>query len=268
MGFFDFFRFQESKDEIDEMIEIINTHASKYRSVPIRSDIIEVIREVPRKKFGGLYNDGPQQIGHGQTISQPFIVAMMTDLLQPRKNHRILEIGTGSGYQAAVLSKLVEEVYTVERIRSLAEKTSELLSKKYLNVHCKVDDGFYGWEEHSPYDGIIVTAGAPGIPSPLVQQLKLGGKLIVPIMDDTDSEGVEIIESWRKVAGVDAQLMVINKKEYRKGEEERLSHVDDNLEVDFKSEKSTKQCFFRVFDKFLYEIKPQFGVRFVPLIKH
>jgi protein-L-isoaspartate(D-aspartate) O-methyltransferase len=268
MGLFDFFRFQGSKNEIDEMIETINTHTSTCRSVPIRSDIIEAIREVPRKKFGGLYYDGSQQIGHGQTISQPFIVAMMTDLLQPRKNHRILEVGTGSGYQAAILSKLVEEVYTVEKIRPLAEKTSELLSGKYLNIHCKVADGFYGWKEHSPYDGIVVTAGAPGIPGPLAQQLKPGGKLIIPIMNNADFEGVEIIESWRKVAGVDAQLMVVDKKEYGKDEEKRLPPADDNPKVDFKSEKSTKQCVIRVFDKFLYEIKPQFGVRFVPLTKY
>jgi len=268
MGFFNFFRSRESKNEIDEMIKIINAHTSTYRSTPIRSDILEVIKKIPRKKFGGLHRDGPQPIGHGQTISQPFIVAIMTDLLEPHKDHRILEIGTGSGYQAAILSKLVEEVYTVERIRPLAEKTSKLLSKKYSNVHCKIDDGFYGWEEYSPYDGIIVTASSSGIPSALARQLKPGGKLIIPIINATDFKNVEIIESWRGITNVDAQLMVVDKKEDRSEREEGSSVVDDNLLSDFKSEKSANKCFSCVFDKFLYQIEPQFGVRFVPLINH
>jgi protein-L-isoaspartate(D-aspartate) O-methyltransferase len=150
--------------------------------------VIEAMRSVPRHLFvpGNLqkraYDDTPLPIGHGQTISQPYIVAYMSELLELRKNDRILEVGTGSGYQAAILSAIIGEVYTIEIIEPLAQKAAETFKKTgYTNIHVKTGDGYYGWEEHAPYDGIIVTAAAEHIPPPLIDQLKEGGKIIIPV---------------------------------------------------------------------------------------
>ena len=150
--------------------------------------VIEAMQEVPRNAFVPVesidyaYRDGPLPIGYGQTISQPFIVALMTDLLEPGPNYVILEVGTGSGYQAAILSRLVQKVYTIEIVAPLFEIAKEsLLRLGYNNVESRMGDGYLGWPEHAPFDGIIVTAAAPYIPQPLVKQLRPGGKLVVPI---------------------------------------------------------------------------------------
>jgi len=150
--------------------------------------VIEAFRKVPRHLFvpeqfwSQSYNDHPLPIGEGQTISQPYIVALMTDFLSLSGEEKVLEIGTGSGYQAAILAELGKEVYTVERHRLLAERAERLLKElNYQNVKVLVGDGTKGWEEFSPYQRIMVTASAPDVPQPLFNQLDEMGKLVIPI---------------------------------------------------------------------------------------
>jgi len=137
---------------------------------------------VPQSLISRAYDDGPLPIGHGQTISQPFIVAFMTELLKIKPGSRILEIGTGSGYQAAILACLTDEVYSVEIIEALGlSARKRLQTLGFRNVRLAVADGYYGWEAYAPYDAIIVTAAADYIPPPLVQQLKEGGRMVIPV---------------------------------------------------------------------------------------
>jgi protein-L-isoaspartate(D-aspartate) O-methyltransferase len=150
--------------------------------------VLVAMRQVPRHLFvpvhtrGSAYRDIPLPIGEGQTISQPYIVALMTEMLELTGKERVLEIGTGSGYQAAVLSMLAHEVYTVERLPSLARNAEELLRQLgYTNINVRIGDGTLGWAEHEPHDAIIVTAAPPEIPSPLLDQLADGGRLVAPI---------------------------------------------------------------------------------------
>ncbi|MFQ6676511.1 MAG: protein-L-isoaspartate(D-aspartate) O-methyltransferase, partial [Fidelibacterota bacterium] len=150
--------------------------------------VIKAMKDVPRHLFvdeslwSVAYSDGPLPIGHGQTISQPFIVAYMTDLLQPDSHHVVLEIGTGSGYQAAVLSKLVHHVYTIEIIPELGlEAESRLKRLGYDNITVRIGDGYQGWPEAAPFDRIIVTAAPEEIPKKLVDQLRPGGRMVVPV---------------------------------------------------------------------------------------
>ncbi len=149
--------------------------------------ILEAFKNIPRHLFipeekrSYAYGDYPLSIGWGQTISQPFIVALMTQLLDPEKDEKILEIGTGSGYQSAILAYLGCKVFTVERIPQLAEKAQQILKSLGFKVKIRIGDGTLGWEEESPFDKIIVTAAAKDIPSPLIQQLRIGGRLVMPI---------------------------------------------------------------------------------------
>jgi len=150
--------------------------------------VIAAMKKVPRHLFveealqGQAYSDHPLPIGEKQTISQPYMVALMTEALQLKRNERVLEIGTGSGYQAAVLAELVEKVFSIERIRSLAIRARQLLyGLGYFNVEIKIFDGTYGWMEESPFDAIMVTAGSPDIPYPLIDQLAVGGRLVIPV---------------------------------------------------------------------------------------
>jgi protein-L-isoaspartate(D-aspartate) O-methyltransferase len=137
---------------------------------------------VPAELRARAYDDRPLPIGYGQTISQPYIVALMTEQIQPKPGQRVLEIGTGSGYQAAVLSELVTEVYTIEIVRPLAQRAEGLLRELgYKNVHVKAGDGYKGWPEHAPFDAIIVTAAPDHVPKPLVEQLREGGRMIIPV---------------------------------------------------------------------------------------
>jgi protein-L-isoaspartate(D-aspartate) O-methyltransferase len=151
--------------------------------------VLEALRKVPRHRFvppiwqGRAYTDGPLPIGEGQTISQPYIVALMTELIEPTKKMRVLEIGTGSGYQAAILSECAGEVDSIEVVPALGKKADALLGELgYRNVHVRIGDGYEGWRERAPYDGILLTAAPPGrIPRPLLDQLKPGGRLIAPV---------------------------------------------------------------------------------------
>jgi protein-L-isoaspartate(D-aspartate) O-methyltransferase len=150
--------------------------------------VLQAMRAVPREQFvcdseaPYAYDDSPLPIGEGQTISQPYIVAVMTEAIRPRSGERALEVGTGSGYAAAVLSRLVGEVYTIERVKSLAGAAERRLRDLgYVNVHVRHGDGTRGWPEHAPYDGIIVTAGGPDIPPSLLHQLAVGGRLVMPV---------------------------------------------------------------------------------------
>lgn len=150
--------------------------------------VLAAMERVPRHEFvlatdvDQAYADHPLPIGHGQTISQPYIVALMTELLDLQPGDKVLEIGTGSGYQAAVLAELTDEVYTVEIIPALAASAAERLRRLgYTNVQSKTADGYFGWEECGPFDAIIVTAAPDHVPSPLVQQLKEGGRLVIPV---------------------------------------------------------------------------------------
>ncbi len=150
--------------------------------------VLDAMRKVPREEFVPdnqrpyAYDNRPLPIGHGQTISQPYIVAVMTDLLKPKKTDRVLEIGTGSGYQAAILAELVDSVYSIEIIDPLGAQAAANLKKTgYGAVHTRIGDGYYGWESAAPFDGIVVTAAASQIPAPLIKQLKPGGRMIIPV---------------------------------------------------------------------------------------
>jgi protein-L-isoaspartate(D-aspartate) O-methyltransferase len=152
------------------------------------ADVLRVMGSIPRHLFVGerhrdrAYNDHPLPIGEGQTISQPYVVALMTQALRIAPGDRVLEIGTGSGYQAAVLAEIVENVYTIEIREELAGKARRRLKELgYHNVHVKHADGYFGWEEHAPFDAIIITAAANHIPPSLIKQLKKGGRLIIPL---------------------------------------------------------------------------------------
>ncbi|BAF60859.1 MAG: protein-L-isoaspartate(D-aspartate) O-methyltransferase [Pelotomaculum sp.] len=153
-------------------------------------DVIQSMLEVPRHRFVPkhlqeyAYQDGPLAIGEGQTISQPYIVALMIEALEPAPSDRVLEVGTGSGYAAAVLSRIVSVVYTIERFDSLARGARSLFqSLKYDNIYVRTGDGTKGWPEAAPFDGIIVSAGAPAVPQTLCGQLKPGGRLVAPVGD-------------------------------------------------------------------------------------
>jgi protein-L-isoaspartate(D-aspartate) O-methyltransferase len=143
---------------------------------------VERHRFVPAAVASQAYRDSPLPIGRGQTISQPYIVALSTDLIEPKPDHVVLEIGTGSGYQAAVLGELVKNVYSIEIVEALGRDAAQrLASLGYRNVEVRIGDGYKGWPEKGPFDGIIVTAAAPFVPTPLIEQLKPGAKMVIPV---------------------------------------------------------------------------------------
>lgn len=177
---------------VKRMMADIQREVAYTRSVTgidnFKDNVLHAMETVPRHHFvptdlrDCAYYNGPLTIGHGQTISQPYIVALMTDLLDVTEQSVVLEIGTGSGYQAAILSRLVNHVYSIEIIPELALQAQNKLKELDINnVTVKSGDGYYGWEEHAPFDGIIVTAAAPYIPDPLVEQLKVNAKLVIPV---------------------------------------------------------------------------------------
>ncbi len=166
--------------------------------------LLEAFRKVPRHLFieealqDQAYEDYPLPIGDGQTISQPYMVALMIDALQPTKNEKILEIGTGSGYQTALLAELAEEVYSIERLPSLAHRAISILNRmEYYNVTVKIGDGTFGWPEKAPFEGIIVSAGAPEIPEILKGQLAPGGRLVIPVGNQSIQSLIRVTHTSR-----------------------------------------------------------------------
>lgn len=177
------FRLQRERMVREQIAE-----APDYRDPVKDPRVLTAMRTVPRHLFvekklqSSAYGDFPLPIGYGQTISQPYIVALMTEMLQVRPDHKVLEVGTGSGYQAAVLSVLVKEVFTVEIVQELALQAKERLKRlQYGNVTVRAGDGYYGWEEAAPFDRIIVTCAATLVPPPLLKQLKPGGRMSIPV---------------------------------------------------------------------------------------
>lgn len=179
-------------ERLKDMLAIIAEEAAETASFTGREAfaprVMEAMAKVPRHLFVPpgqepvAYVNGPLPIGYGQTISQPFIVALMTDLLDLQPGMRVLEVGTGSGYQAAVLGELGAEVYSLEIVPELARRAAERLARLgYDRVHVKAADGYEGWSEHAPFERIIVTAAAPAVPPPLLDQLAPGGRLVIPI---------------------------------------------------------------------------------------
>ena len=173
---------------IAEIEADVRETADYFGRAALNERVISMLNTVPRHEFMPArerpfaYENRPLPIGFGQTISQPYIVAIMTDLLDPQPSDNVLEIGTGSGYQAAVLSGLVEQVYSIEIVEPLAVSAIQRLAELgYDNVTARHGDGYYGWEEHAPFDAIIVTAAAGYVPPPLIAQLKPGGRMIIPV---------------------------------------------------------------------------------------
>jgi protein-L-isoaspartate(D-aspartate) O-methyltransferase len=176
------------RNMVQEIRQDAQLTSSEIGKDTFNRNVMEVMGTVPRHRFvpqrlrDHAYDNRPLPIGYGQTISQPYIVALMTDLLEVDKDDVVLEIGTGSGYQAAVLSPLVKHVYTMEIIEALGEDAAERLTQLgYDNVTTRIADGYYGWKERAPFDAIIVTAAAGSIPPPLVEQLKPGGRMVIPV---------------------------------------------------------------------------------------
>ncbi|NIM02798.1 protein-L-isoaspartate(D-aspartate) O-methyltransferase [bacterium] len=163
--------------------------------------VLEIMENVPRHEFvpaeyrAFAYEDSPLPIGEGQTISQPYIVALMTECLNLEGDEKVLEVGTGSGYQAAILSELAEEVYTIEILEPLAERAEELLKNlDYVNVKVKCGDGYLGWEEYAPFDGIMVTCAPDHIPQPLIDQLAEGGRMVIPVGEVRFPQVLKLLE--------------------------------------------------------------------------
>jgi protein-L-isoaspartate(D-aspartate) O-methyltransferase len=163
--------------------------------------VMAAMGKVPRHRFVPsmqvlfAYDNRPLPIGEGQTISQPYIVALMTDLLDPKPTDRVLEVGTGSGYQAAVLAELVARVYTIEIVEPLAKRARQTLEQLgYSNVEARVGDGYNGWPAAAPFDSIIVTAAPPEIPKPLIDQLRPGGRMIIPVGGSRDVQDLLLVE--------------------------------------------------------------------------
>jgi protein-L-isoaspartate(D-aspartate) O-methyltransferase len=165
--------------------------------------VLDAMRKLPRHEFvpapmrGNAYGDFPLAIGNGQTISQPYVVAYMTQSLELKPSHKVLEIGTGSGYQAAILGELAAQVYTIEIVGELAQDATKALADAgYQNVHVRHGDGYAGWPEHAPFDAIMVTAAPDHVPEPLIEQLAAGGRMIIPV--GTHYQELRLIQKTEK----------------------------------------------------------------------
>ncbi len=202
-----------------------NMVRSQIRARGIRDNAtLEAMRNVPRHLYVPAvqrryaYQDRPLPIGYGQTISQPYIVAYMTEIIRPDENSKVLEIGTGSGYQAAVLAEIVDQVYTIEIVRPLGEQARRKLKAQYGNVHVKIADGYHGWEKHAPFDAIVVTAAAEYIPPPLVEQLKDGGRMIIPVGSPFQMQLLMLVEKKGDGEITTRSLMPVRFVPFERGE--------------------------------------------------
>lgn len=207
-------RTAERVDMVDEV--------ERYAAMSRRSGdefapaVLESLGRVPRHEFvpedrqEAAYENRPLPIGHGQTISQPYIVALMTDLIAPEPDDTVLEVGTGSGYQAAILSGLVAEVYTIEIIDALADEAKARLARLgYDNITARLGDGYYGWEEHAPFDAIVVTAAASHVPPPLIGQLKPGGRMVIPVGGRFATQQLLFIEKTAEGEVISRQIAAV-----------------------------------------------------------
>ena len=205
---------QQMLTEIEDDVRLTAEHINKKS---LNMQVIQAMNTVPRHEFVPdkmrfmAYQNRPLSIGYGQTISQPYIVALMTDLLQPQPDQRVLEIGTGSGYQAAVLAKLVSQVYSIEIIEELGKVTTQRLDQLgYDNIETRIADGYDGWLEHAPFDSIIVTAAISHIPPPLVQQLKKGGRMIIPVGTRFQTQYLTLVEKDMQGAITTRQILPVS----------------------------------------------------------
>lgn len=189
---------QRMLDDIEMEFKLTRMYIGKNAmDARVKAAMLEVPRHefIPRELHYLAYYNGPVPIGSGQTISQPYIVALMSDLLNTKPGDSILEIGTGSGYQTAILSRMVQQVYSVEIIESLAAKALNRLNKLgYSNISLRTGDGYFGWPEHAPYDGIIVTAAAPYTPPSLIEQLKVGARMVIPLGYPNSYQELMVVE--------------------------------------------------------------------------
>lgn len=198
------------------LIDEVRDYARQYSPRGVDEKVLQAMMSVERHKFvpegsrRQAYNNHPLPIGYGQTISQPYIVALMTDLLKISSNDSVLEIGTGSGYQAAVLAELAGRVYSIEIVEPLAKLVKERLARLgFDNVTTRMGDGYYGWEEHAPFDSIIVTAAASHVPPPLIEQLKPGGRMVIPVGGQFLTQYLLLIEKDRNGEVTSQQIMAV-----------------------------------------------------------
>jgi protein-L-isoaspartate(D-aspartate) O-methyltransferase len=193
-------------ERVGEREELVREGIENYPYQPVRDPgVLQAMRRVPRHFFipeayrSEAYRNSPLLIGHNQTISQPFIVAHMTELLELSREHKVLEIGTGSGYQAAVLGELCDNVYTVEIIPPLGNRAKELLEELgYTGIHVKIGDGYEGWREYAPFDRIIVTCAPDDIPEPLIDQLIHGGRMVIPVGEPYRTQYMVVVKKDKK----------------------------------------------------------------------
>lgn len=192
---------QSHKAAANAMLDWVEKIQLSTGNPPLSGRVLQAMRHVPRHLFVpeelllAAYTDMPLPIGYGQTISQPYIVALMTSLIDPKADDHVLEIGTGSGYQAAILSQLAGKVFSVERIPQLFAQADERLKQLGIdNIELRAGDGHNGWPEHAPYDSIIVTAAAAEIPAALIEQLKPGGKLVIPVRTSESSQSLRLVK--------------------------------------------------------------------------
>lgn len=190
-------------DDRAAMVAVVESYSGLARASgdDFTAQVLRALGDVPRHEFvppeqrKHAYANRPLPIGYGQTISQPYIVALMTDLVEPEPDDVVLEVGTGSGYQAAILAGLVDRVYTIEIVPELAREVEDRLERLgYDNVETRLGDGYYGWEEHAPFDAIVVTAAPSHVPPPLIEQLARGGRMVIPVGGRFTTQQLLLIE--------------------------------------------------------------------------
>ena len=192
----------ERESMVEQVIQLAELTGGETGRPQFSDRVIDALRTVPRHEFvpeafrgAAAYRNSPLPIGNGQTISQPYLVALMTDLAEAGSDSVVLEVGTGSGYQAAVLAEFVDRVYTIEIVEPLGRHAAETLERlDYSNVSVRIGDGYQGWPEFAPFDAILVTAAPEEVPEPLIQQLKTGGRLVIPVGPENEIQSLQVLE--------------------------------------------------------------------------